>query len=207
MPRSTKPTSDDRPSDPTVASATASSPAASSPAGTPTKGRPTPTRKEAEAARKQQLKPALTKKEARERQRQAREQSRNAMMAGDERALLPRDQGPVKREVRDWVDGRRSAGELFLPGALLILAMGFVQVPAVRDGSLVLWFILVVGIVIDSFVLVRGLKKHLLTKFKADDIKGVNFYAIMRAVQIRRLRVPKPQAKAGDNRRKAHAAN
>lgn len=200
MPRSTKPTSDDHPSDPAVSSDTA-------PATAPTKGRPTPTRKEAEAARKQQLKPALTKKEARERERQARAQSRNAMMAGDERALLPRDQGPVKREVRDWVDGRRSAGEMFLPGALLILALGFVRNTTIQEASLGLWFALVASIAIDSAVMVRGLKKHLLTKFKPEEIKGVNFYAIMRALQIRRLRVPKPQAKAGDNRRKASAAN
>jgi hypothetical protein len=205
MPRSTKPTSDDHSSE-AAESSTTPSPPAPAPAA-PTKGRPTPTRKEAEAARKQQLKPALTKKEARERERQARAQSRNAMLSGDERALLPRDQGPVKREVRDWVDGRRSAGELFLPGALTILAMGFIRNTAVQNASLVLWFILVVGIVIDSLLLVRGLKKHLLTKFKPSEIQGVNFYAIMRAIQIRRLRVPKPGAKAGDNRRKAQAAN
>jgi hypothetical protein len=197
MPRSTNPTSGDQSSDAAVSSAPPAS----------TKGRPTPTRKEAEAARKQQLKPALTKKEARERERQARAQSRNAMLSGDEKALLPRDQGPVKRAVRDYVDGRRSAGELFLPGALLILAMGFIRIPAVQSGSLLVWFALVLSIAVDSVILVRGLKKHLLTTFKPEEIKGVNFYAIMRAVQIRRLRVPKPLAKPGDNRRKARATD
>lgn len=200
MPRFTKPNASDLPSDGAIP------PGGSTPAA-PTKGRPTPTRKEAEAVRKQQLKPALTKKEARERERQARAQSRNAMLSGDERALLPRDQGPVKRDVRDYVDGRRSAGELFLPGALLILAMGFIRIGAVQSGSLVVWFALVLSIVVDSVILVRGLKKHLLATYTLSEIKGVNFYAIMRAIQIRRLRVPKPNAKPGDNRRKARAAN
>ena len=39
------------------------------------------------------------------------------------------------------------------------------------------------SIAVDSVILVRGLKKHLLTTFKPEEIKGVNFYAIMRAVQ------------------------
>ena len=53
------------------------------------KGRPTPSRKEAEAARKQSLRvpkdPKAAKKAARERDREARSQQRAALMAGDER--------------------------------------------------------------------------------------------------------------------------
>lgn len=167
------------------------------------KGRPTPTRKEAEAARKQQLKPALTKKEARERERENRAKNRSAMLAGDEKALLPRDQGPVKRAVRDYVDGRRSAGELFLPGALLILALGFIRNVTVQQASLGLWGLLVAGIAIDSLLMIRGMRAELLKTYEPAQLKGINFYAIMRALQIRRLRVPKSGAKPGDNRRKA----
>lgn len=171
----------------------------------PTKGRPTPTRKEAEAARKQQLKPALTRKEAKAREREARARNRNAMMAGDEKALLPRDQGPVKRAVREFVDGRRTVAELFLPGALLMLALGFVRSVDVQQLSLIVWLVLVLGIAVDALIWVRAMRKELRTRFEPSEIKGVTFYAIMRALQIRRLRVPKSSAKPGDNRRKAAA--
>ena len=61
------------------------------------KGRPTPSRREAEAARKHQLKipkdPKAAKKAVRERDREDRARSRAGMMAGDERYLPARDKG------------------------------------------------------------------------------------------------------------------
>jgi hypothetical protein len=180
--------------------------AASREAAATGKGRPTPSRKEAEQLRKQQLKPALTRKEQAARERELRMRSRAAMMAGDESALLPRDRGPVKRAVRDYVDGRFNAGELFLPGAILILVLGFIRNIEVQRFSFLLWFALMLVIVIDLIVLVFGLRKHLLAKFEPAQTKGTNFYAIMRALQIRRLRVPKTTARPGDNRRNAKAS-
>ena len=40
-------------------------------------------------------------------------------MAGEEAYLLPRDQGPVRRYVRDIVDSRRNVLGLFMPVALI----------------------------------------------------------------------------------------
>ena len=46
-------------------------------------------------------------------------------MDGDERYLLTRDQGPVRRYVRDIVDARRNVLGLFMPSALALLFFMF----------------------------------------------------------------------------------
>jgi len=119
------------------------------------------------------------------------------MRSGDEKALLPRDQGPVRRSARTFVDSRRNAGELFLPGALLILVLGFIRNVQVQQISLWIWFAMVLLIVIDTFFMLRAMKKALQVMLPDESLKGVNFYAVMRALQVRPLRMPKCQVKVG----------
>lgn len=110
---------------------------------------------------------------------------------------MPRDQGPVRRFARTYVDSRRNAAELFLPGALLILALGFVKSEAVKAASLWIWLAMVIIIAIDTVFLMRGLNKALREQMPDEDTKGNAFYSIMRALQVRPLRVPKCQVKVG----------
>ena len=59
-----------------------------------------------------------------------------------------------------------------------------------------MWFILIasfIDIVVVSFVLKRRLEE----KFGSAD-KGFRFYAGIRAVYLRQIRLPKPQVKRGD---------
>ena len=89
------------------------------------KGRPTPSRKEAESKRKVSTLAPVIGKEAKKRDkalaRERRVAAREAYLRGDENALPLRDRGPVRRFVRDEVDGRRSIGEYFLPIVMLVL--------------------------------------------------------------------------------------
>ena len=98
------------------------------------KGRPTPSRKEAEAARKTRAKvpnnPKEAKKAARDRARQDRERSRQGMMAGDQRYLQPRDQGPGKAFTRDFVDSRFALAEYFIVVAVFVLVLNSANVPS-----------------------------------------------------------------------------
>ncbi|MEI6693236.1 MAG: DUF3043 domain-containing protein [Actinomycetes bacterium] len=164
-----------------------------------TKGKPTPSRKDAQAARKARLKgetKALGNSRA---DRQARVAQRDRMLAGDESALMARDRGPSRRFARNFVDARRNAGELFLPGALLILILGFFPSVALKSISLWIWFAMVLVIAVDSVFMVRSLKRALAAKHdESADLSGLSFYATMRALQIRRLRAPKCQLKPGD---------
>ncbi len=166
------------------------------------KGRPTPSRKDAEAARKKSLKlpndPKAAKKVLRERDRQARVSEREALMRGDERALPARDRGPVRAFVRQWVDSRRLFSELFVPMALVVLVISLIPYKPTQVVISYAWFLMLVLLIGDLSFLVYRLRKALTAQF-ADpaDRKGAVFYGVMRAMQIRRLRLPPPKVKAG----------
>lgn len=164
------------------------------------KGAPTPTRKEAEAARKARLggttgDPKADKKAAREADRKARYEARLALQAGDERRLPARDAGPVKAYVRDFVDGRISAGELFIPVALVVLVAGFIRIQWVQVILLWAWSAMLLGVILDSFYLWFRLRKNLPEKFPDESRKGALSYGILRSLQIRRLRLPPPKVR------------
>ena len=58
---------------------------------------------------------------------------------------------------------------------------------------------IVLGTILDGFLMWRSLKKRLVAKFGAEKIdKSLRWYAVMRAFQIRRARLPKPQVKHGE---------
>lgn len=162
------------------------------------KGRPTPTRKEAEAAARARAKAALDPKASRRQQRSFQaERSREiraGIKAGDERYLPARDQGPVRRFVRDFVDHRLSMAEFALPllaSSLLASAVGF---PEVGSGIMNATMIVVV---LDSFLLRWRMRRELRRRFPDESVRGTTFYALMRALQMRFLRLPKPQVRVG----------
>lgn len=171
------------------------------PASQQAKGRATPSRKEAEAARKQTLKiptdPKAAKKAARQRAGQERASSQAALRSGDDRHLPARDAGPLKAFARQYVDSRISAGEFFIPVAVAILLLGFVKVPWVAEALVWVWLLMLFGVVADSVYLWYRLSRLLPEKFPNESRKGVVAYAIMRSLQIRRLRLPKPKFKSG----------
>ena len=165
------------------------------------KGRPTPKRSEAEANRRGRAYVPKDRKEAakqaRTQDRAARERQRAAMLSGDESALPPRDKGPVRRFARDYVDSRMTAAEWFLPFAVIILLMSVLRNANLQQLSLVLWVIVILLIVVHSFILTFGLRRQLAERFPDKSTKGAVAYALMRTLQMRRLRLPKPQVKRG----------
>lgn len=168
------------------------------------KGRATPKRKEAEAARKKRLTPPKTRKEAnalrRERVREQRVKQRVALAGGDDKYLPARDQGPVKKYIRDYVDSRRTIGEYLIPIFIAVLVIQVLMsglssaVPFI--GSLP-WIIVLGALTFDSFRLLRGLRRGIAERFGADKSKGIAFYALMRSWQMRRLRLPKATTQRG----------
>ena len=166
------------------------------------KGRPTPKRKEAESARKQGISvpkdPKAARKAARDRDREARAKSRAGLMAGDPAFFPRRDAGPVKAQVRDYIDRRRTVGEFFVPFAFVVLLLGLVNNPTVQTTVVYVWTSVLLLVVLDTILvgilLGRSLRKDYPEK---SDRKGAVSYGVLRALQLRRFRIPPPRIKAG----------
>ncbi|WP_318842129.1 DUF3043 domain-containing protein [Streptomyces marincola] len=166
------------------------------------KGRPTPKRSEAEALRRAVVKPAMSRKEASRRAKEARRaalaKQREALLSGDERHLPARDRGPVRRFTRDFVDAKWHVAEFFLPMAVVILILSMMPSIQLRNIALLMWLAVILMIVFDSLLLSRRLKKQLRTRFPDESLRGASAYALMRSMQMRRMRLPKPQIKRGE---------
>ncbi|MFI5425903.1 DUF3043 domain-containing protein [Aeromicrobium sp. UC242_57] len=170
------------------------------------KGRATPSRKEAEAARKKQMKTPTSRKEQAKRERAAREaqraKQREALKSGDERYLPAREQGPVRRFCRDYVDRRFNVAEFLLPFLIVLLILFMVTGSISKDLNTILssvvYPIVILGTIVDEVIMVRGLKRELRARFGDDSLKGTTTYAVLRSTQLRRFRLPKVQVKRGE---------
>ncbi|MBD8703577.1 DUF3043 domain-containing protein [Frigoribacterium sp. CFBP9039] len=164
------------------------------------KGRPTPTRREREEANRRPL--VATGKEAQKAQRarlaEVRERQRVGMANGEEKFLPERDKGPQRKFIRDYVDARYSVGEAMIPIMVLVIVMSIIQVAAIQMITLfVLWGFFIVA-VIDCLVVGRLVTSKLTEKYGAGNVqRGNKWYAAMRAMQMKPMRMPKPQIKRG----------
>jgi hypothetical protein len=166
------------------------------------KGRPTPSRRQAEAARKQRLgalpaDPKAARRAEREAQRAAYDRSRQALKSGDERYYPARDRGQARAFVRDYVDGRFRLLELLMPLVViswLTLVTGRSQV--IVAGELAMEVVVVIGLVLGVLLSFR-VKRAVGEKFGPDDVRGTGFYAFSRALMPRIMRQPKPRLTLG----------
>ncbi|GMA33997.1 DUF3043 domain-containing protein [Demequina litorisediminis] len=167
------------------------------------KGRPTPKRKDQEAANRRTLfdDPKAAKKADREKMRVQRDKEYQAMREGDERNMPLEHRGPERRWLRDYVDARWSMGEFLLPVAILfvILSLFLGQFGALGGLMVLVFYILVLAAAIETFVMVRRMKKRFIEKFGASRMpRGWTFYVISRALNMRRFRVPRPKVARGE---------
>lgn len=167
------------------------------------KGRATPSRKEAEAARKKQMKSPATRKEQARKQKEARNlaraRGREAMKTGgDDRYLPARDQGPVRRFTRDFVDHRFNVAEIMLPVLIGVFAISLFSTSTVYRFVIGVWIATILATVIDEVVMVRALRKEFKARFQPGETRGSVAYAVLRTSQFRALRMPKCQVKRGE---------
>lgn len=166
------------------------------------KGRPTPSRKDAEAQRKQTLKvpadPKAAKKAMKQRERESRSIARAGLMAGDPQYLPPRDQGPAKAFTRDFIDRKRRLSEFFIFIAVGILVVGFFRNPEVQGFVSLVWFGIAGLVILEVAWVLFSLNRELKERWPAkEDRRGCLLYATLRVLQIRRLRIPPPQVRPG----------
>jgi len=168
------------------------------------KGRPTPKRSVAEAKRRQPIAgssrttAAPRTKEEKAKARANRTGKYEAMRRGEEWALNPRDRGPARALARDYVDSKRRVSEYYMYILVVLLVAVFVRNKTAQEFISPLVLVLIVIIVIDASLIRRGLRKLMAERLPNESAKGLTAYATMRALQIRRFRVPVPRVHPGD---------
>jgi hypothetical protein len=157
------------------------------------KDRPTPTRKEAEAARRQRLTTTLSKKQSRA---AASRQSRAQRM----KAISAREATPEKVLMRDYIDSRFNIGEFLLPSVVVILAVTILGSywPEVTLISTLAMYLFILGVLVDGYLMWRRFKKVLAARLPNSSPKGLLLYGMTRSTQIRRFRSPPPRIKRGE---------
>jgi hypothetical protein len=137
-------------------------------------------------------------RQERARMAKSRERARVGMANGEERFLPMRDRGPQRRFVRDFVDARFSIGELFMPFMLVLIVATFLPVAELQVYAMLGMYVFILVMVFDVVLLGFLIRRKMADKFGKDKIeRGLRWYAAMRALQFRKLRLPKPQVKRG----------
>ncbi len=177
------------------------------------KGRPTPKRSEAERDRYRSITGSTTSgrgraggstargkatPEDKARARSERDRRTAAMRRGEDWALGPRDRGPVRKLARDYVDSHRRASEYYMYVLIVLLIALLSRNKTLENYVSPLVVVLIVVIAVDAYFIRRGLRKLVAERFPGESTRGLTTYAVMRALQIRRFRMPAPRLKPGD---------
>jgi len=166
------------------------------------KGRPTPKRSVAEAKRRQPITgsraPAAPRTpEDKAKARANRTTKYEAMRRGEAWALNPRDRGPARALARDFVDSKRRISEYYMYVLVILVVAVFFRSTAAQTIISPLVLVLVVVIVADAWLIRRSLTRLIAERLPGESARGLTLYAVMRALQIRRFRVPAPRVQPG----------
>ncbi|MEL5990462.1 DUF3043 domain-containing protein [Microbacterium sp. 9H2] len=160
------------------------------------KGRPTPSRAEQEAARKRPLVADTKEAKARARAelRERQDRARLGMANGEEKFLPARDKGPQKRFARDYTDAGWHLGEFLMPAMIVVIVTTFIPLDFFQFYSFVVLWAFILFVIGDMIILSTTVKRKAAAKFGKDKLeRGLGWYAAMRSVQMRFMRLPKPQ--------------
>lgn len=160
---------------------------------------PTPRRSEAQAANFRPLVPEDrkdAKRQAQERLRASQAEARAGMARGDDRYLRESDRGPQKRFMRDYIDSRVTLGELLVPLMfLVIIATFFPSTSAAFWAMGFIWLYLAICVA-EGIIYGRIIRNKIAEVVGKDKLqKGFYFATVGRSMQMRFLRMPKPQVK------------
>jgi Protein of unknown function (DUF3043) len=166
------------------------------------KGRPTPKRSEAERRRRYQLSPEDRKqaaKQSRTRDRADRQRKTEAMRRGEEWALPAKDRGPVRALARDYVDSKRRFSEFYMYGLVVLLILLFLRSAVIQTVLPLVLILMVLVMAGEGFWIGRKVAALAAERYPGQSTRGIKMYAGMRALQIRKLRFPKPRVKPGES--------
>jgi hypothetical protein len=116
------------------------------------------------------------------------------LKTGDEANFPTRDQGPVRRFCRDYVDSRFRLSELLVVFYLLVLVA---DIAGAGTGTLILGIVVLV-VVLDVVFTVIGARRAAARRFPDQPTNGITLYVLGRSIFPRRFRTPKPRLKRGE---------
>jgi hypothetical protein len=119
------------------------------------------------------------------------------MRRGEEWALPAKDKGPVRALARDLVDSRRRLSEFYMYGLVVLLFLLFLHAKVVQTVLPLLLIVMVVIMIVEGYFVGRRVTTLANERFPGQSTRGIKMYAAMRALQIRKLRFPKPRVKPG----------
>jgi len=120
------------------------------------------------------------------------------MKEGQEWALNPKDRGPVRALARDYIDSKRRVSEYYMYILLVLVAALFFRSKTAQEFISPLILVLVFIIVVDAQLIKRALNRLVAERLPGQSTRGLTVYAVMRALQIRRFRIPAPRVHPGD---------
>ncbi len=157
------------------------------------KGIPTPSRKQAEAARREQLRPTLSKKEKRERERRLNAER-------NERAYQRIESARERVLLRNFIDSRWTVSEFAWPVLLLSMALFIAGswVPMLLTAAVVvMWGILAIDL-IEITILWFRFRRILDERLPGTPRRGLLSYMASRMISPRRMRRPPTALNRGD---------
>ena len=100
--------------------------------------------------------------------------------------------------ARDYVDSKRRISEYYMYILLVLVVALFLRSKAAQEFISPLILVLVFVIVVDAQLIRRGLNRLVAERLPGQSTRGLTVYAVMRALQIRRFRIPVPRVHPGD---------
>jgi hypothetical protein len=166
------------------------------------KGAPTPKRSDAQANRRQPYQAPADRKTAsrqgRERDRADRARRQQAFQRGEQWALPRKDQGPVRALARDIVDARRGLGEYYMVMVVVLVVLLVVPGSTTKVVFDVAVLAVVILMIAEGWLVARKVRRLAAERLPGQSTQGLTMYTIMRGIQLRRLRVPKPRVSRGE---------
>ena len=112
--------------------------------------------------------------------------------------MVPAVAEAIRAFARDIVDSRRNLLGLFMPAAFFLLFI-MLAAPKLQFYMSPLMLLLTVAMMADGFLLARKVNKAVDAKFpdNGETRFKLGMYAVSRATQLRRSRVPRPRVERG----------
>jgi hypothetical protein len=81
---------------------------------------------------------------------------------------------------------------------VVMIVILFIRTGPIQQFAQPVALVLIVFVVVEAWFLGRSLRKQVAQRLPGESTRGLTMYAVFRALQIRRMRVPAPRLKPGD---------